>query len=88
MTGPAKPPRTETNTSPPQSSVKPPPAPPAPPAPSPKKTYAPQPPVPAAASMNVGDKTKVPKERTEDPTTKSVSERLNSWKASETPKKV
>lgn len=94
---PSKPPRVEADPSPPQQSVKPPPAPPAPAAPSPKKTYAPQPPTVQSSAANklptnsvcksVLDKTKVPKGKTEDPTTKSVSERLNTWRASETPQK-
>lgn len=85
----------EADPSPPQQSVKPPPAPPVPAAPSPKKTYAPQPPTAQSSAASklpthsvcksVLDKTK---EKTEDPTTKSVSERLNTWRASETPKKV
>ncbi|XP_062607207.1 anillin-like isoform X2 [Saccostrea cucullata] len=94
VTGPVKPTPVKTTPSPPQSSVKPPPAPPAPVAPSPKKTPAPPPPTTTGVKQRTNSGSKpveatpqVQKERQEEPTSKSVSERLNSWKSSETPKK-
>ncbi|XP_061163081.1 anillin-like isoform X2 [Saccostrea echinata] len=94
VTGPLKPAPVKTTPSPPQSSVKPPPAPPAPVVPSPKKTHAPPPPTTTASkqwtncsSKPEDRKPQLQKERQEEATSKSVSERLNSWKSSETPKK-
>ncbi|XP_056008629.1 anillin-like isoform X4 [Ostrea edulis] len=99
--GPPKPARAETNPIPPQQTVRPPPAPPAPAISSPKKKYAPQPPNTVASKVlsnsgsksaesgpaGVVDKSKEQKGRFEEPTTKTVAERLNSWKTTETPKK-